>query len=105
MVSKELQAAIDAAWAGVNDKTLTWDERRIHLADGLELWGDHDDATVPTGYQGSERDWLNEVNGFADSWPYGTGSHTEADAEAVRAERDPPLHGPNPANVTESPVS
>lgn len=91
MASKELQAAIDAAWRGICDKTLQWDDRRKHLATMLELQGEHEDATLPTGYSYTRAIFDKQISDFAQGWPYGTGNATEADADAARAERDPPL--------------
>ncbi len=91
MASKELQAAIDAAWEGLTDKSLQWDERRHHLATMMELHGEHDDATLPTGYPYNATMFATQLANFAQSWPYGTGTLTEADAEAApHRGRDPP---------------
>ena len=107
MASKELQAAIDAAWEGIRDKTLSWDERRHHLATMMELHGEHDDATLPTGYQYDGGRFAYHLFTFAQNWPYGTGETTEAEADAVRDERDPPLQRADDSETTadEGPAS
>lgn len=108
MANKELQAAIDEAWAGIGAHHLTWDERRLNLAKMIELHAEHDDATLPTGYPYTAGQFATQLSAFGRSWPYGSETAQDLpEAEAVRFERDPPLteaektHAQRPSTVKE----
>lgn len=71
MVSKELQAAVDLAWAGVMQRDITWDDRRAFLADLMVLRGEHTDCPLPTDYAYDDTVLGGQLGDFAQTWPYG----------------------------------
>jgi hypothetical protein len=92
MTQMEMQLAVDTAWAGLRNRRLTWDERRAHLDELIQLDAVSDDCPLPTDYAYDGARMALQITTFKREWPVGDGRDVPQ-SEGVRAERDPPLQG------------